>query len=347
MTEGAGDESKHEKELGGQLLAAVSRSFYLTLKALPRELREPISLAYLLARTADTIADTASVPAALRLECLDRFDALIRHNDAYAVAQLERLLRERFSPLQTDDAERRLMEKLADAMDWLGTMRGAAREAVLEVLERIIAGQRLDIERFPEDGELRSLRTAMELDDYTWRVAGCVGEFWTRLCASELAGAFEAGVTTEAMVEDGVRMGKGLQLINILRDIGKDLAMGRCYLPEEEWRGEGLADTQAVREKTMLLRPVWLAWADLCEAHLEAGLRYVCRLRQSKLRYATALPLMLAFGTLRKLRAATWPEVMKGVKISRLDVARLLAETVVTSRTVDGLQKQARRWLGR
>ena len=38
----------------------MSRSFYLTLKALPKELREPISLAYLLARTADTIADTAS-----------------------------------------------------------------------------------------------------------------------------------------------------------------------------------------------------------------------------------------------------------------------------------------------
>ncbi|MCA1964642.1 MAG: squalene/phytoene synthase family protein, partial [Prosthecobacter sp.] len=63
-------ESHHERELGGQLLASVSRSFYLTLKALPAELREPISLAYLLARTADTIADTAEAPAALRLECL-------------------------------------------------------------------------------------------------------------------------------------------------------------------------------------------------------------------------------------------------------------------------------------
>ena len=76
------DETHHERELGGQLLAAVSRSFYLTLKALPKELREPISLAYLLARTADTIADTASVSAEVRLDCLEHYRALVRGDSA-------------------------------------------------------------------------------------------------------------------------------------------------------------------------------------------------------------------------------------------------------------------------
>ena len=40
------------------LLRQVSRSFYLSLAILPRPLREPIGLAYLLARAADTVADT-------------------------------------------------------------------------------------------------------------------------------------------------------------------------------------------------------------------------------------------------------------------------------------------------
>ncbi|SVB50912.1 uncharacterized protein METZ01_LOCUS203766, partial [marine metagenome] len=39
------------------VLEGVSRSFYLTIRVLPKNLREPIGLAYLLARTADTIAD--------------------------------------------------------------------------------------------------------------------------------------------------------------------------------------------------------------------------------------------------------------------------------------------------
>ena len=49
------------------ILKSVSRSFYLTIRFLPRPLREPIGLAYLLARATDTIADTAEIPAAVRL----------------------------------------------------------------------------------------------------------------------------------------------------------------------------------------------------------------------------------------------------------------------------------------
>jgi farnesyl-diphosphate farnesyltransferase len=338
------DESVYEKELGGKLLASVSRSFYLTLKALPKELREPISLAYLLARTADTLADTAEVPESMRMECLRAFDGLIRVPDAGIETALSAKLKNEFAAFQSDAAEKRLMEVLSDSLAWLGTMRGAARVAVLEVLERIIAGQILDIERFPGDGHLRSLKTAEELDDYTWRVAGCVGEFWTQLCATELKDAFEVGVTAEAMVADGIHMGKALQLINILRDVGKDMKLGRCYLPEEMWRETGLVDVGALKSESQKLRPVWEHWAKVCDGHLEKGLRYVCRLKHGKLRYATALPLMLAFGTLKKLRAASWEEVLAGVKISRLDVAKLLTETLVTSRSESGLRAQAKRW---
>jgi farnesyl-diphosphate farnesyltransferase len=340
------EESVYEKELGGKLLASVSRSFYLTLKALPKELREPISLAYLLARTADTLADTAEVPETLRMACLRAFDELIRHPNAEGEARLAVKLREEFAPLQSDAAEKRLMEVLRESLAWLGTMRGEARVAVLEVLARIIAGQILDIERFPGDGRLRSLQTAAELDDYTWRVAGCVGEFWTRLCESELTDAFEVGVTAEEMVADGIAMGKALQLINILRDVGKDMKLGRCYLPEAMWRELGIAGVEEIPKDSQKLRPVWEHWAKVCDGHLEKGLRYVCRLGHGKLRYATALPLMLAFGTLKKLRVASWEQVLAGVKISRLDVARLLTETLVTSRSEAGLRAQAKRWGG-
>ncbi len=49
----------------GPLLKGVSRSFYLTLRILPAGMRDPVGLAYLLARAAGTIADTgADSPAA-------------------------------------------------------------------------------------------------------------------------------------------------------------------------------------------------------------------------------------------------------------------------------------------
>lgn len=326
------DESHHEKELGGKLLSSVSRSFYLTLKALPRELREPISLAYLLARTADTIADTAAVPAPTRLECLDQFENLVLADDRPAEAALAAVLEAHLRPHQTDDAEAVLMQRFSDALAWLRTMHG--RPGVLHniraVLKTIIHGQRLDIQRFPGDGHVHSLQTAAELDDYTYLVAGCVGEFWTKLCFTELADAFVDGVTLGQASEWGIRFGKGLQLVNILRDLGKDARLGRCYLPREEWSAAGLTLAE-IEADPVSLRPVWRQWLPVCEAHLQEGLRYVQSLRHGKLRYATALPLLLAAGTVSQLKRASDAELRQGVKVSRLEVTALLARVAMSN----------------
>ncbi len=87
----------------------------------------------------------------------------------------------------------------------------------------------LDLERFGRHGtstststSIRALPTSGDLDEYTYLVAGCVGEFWTRI-------VFRAHVRNfserhePAMLALGVQYGKGLQLINILRDVGSDL----------------------------------------------------------------------------------------------------------------------------
>ena len=54
-------------QLNYALLQSVSRSFYLTLRILPAAVRPQIGLAYLLARTTDTIADTELVSLEQRL----------------------------------------------------------------------------------------------------------------------------------------------------------------------------------------------------------------------------------------------------------------------------------------
>ncbi len=331
------DESHHERELGGQLLASVSRSFYLTLKALPQELREPISLAYLLARTADTIADTASVPAEVRLRCLEQFRGLVLSEQAGDQSlQLAESLRRDFQPAQTDEAERRLMERFEEALAWLRTMKGAALHAIRQVLDHIITGQVLDIQRFPSDGQLRSLKTPAELEEYTWLVAGCVGEFWTEMCASELPASLNDSVSVAQMTEWGAEFGKGLQLINILRDVGEDIQDGRCYLPEEEWHALNLT-LEGVQQKHARLRPLWEAWLKRCRQYLTSGLAYVQHVNDGKLRYATALPLMIGIKTVVKMEKADWEQVLKGVKVSRMEIAMLLAETALACRTPEGV----------
>lgn len=340
------DESSHERALGGRLLASVSRSFYLTLKALPKVVREPISLAYLLARTADTIADTAAVSADVRLQCLTRFqDLVLGPANEEEEKSLGILFQGRFCPHQTDESEAHLMAHFREAIAWLRAVTPAQLNAIRAVLERIIEGQMQDIRRFPDDGRLRALGTPGELDDYTWLVAGCVGEFWTRLCLSDVPKAFNPGANADRLIENGIRYGKGLQLINILRDLPEDLATGRCYLPETEIAGLGRSLVD-VRLSPKVLDPLRSKWLIQCEESLAHGLEYVSEIADGKLRYATALPLLIGVRTAALLRAASWETLTAGVKVSRLEMARLLADTAIACRDAARMRKLYERLQG-
>jgi phytoene/squalene synthetase len=73
----------------GPILKDVSRSFYLTLKVLPRPIRAQIGLAYLLARAADTISDTQVLSPSHRLEALVRFREFIQQKEYQEESFLE------------------------------------------------------------------------------------------------------------------------------------------------------------------------------------------------------------------------------------------------------------------
>ena len=66
--------------------------------------------------------------------------------------------------------------------DWTSIPRDIER--MLECLETIVGGQIMDLERFgpANEGEtISALVDNAEMDDYTYRVAGCVGVFWTKM----------------------------------------------------------------------------------------------------------------------------------------------------------------------
>src|ERR1017187_10481469 len=90
------------------LLKATSRSFYLTLRVLPARMRPQIGLAYLLARTTDTIADTEIVPLAQGLDGLKNPRDRIPGGPSAPLNSRD-LARQQGSP-----AEKLLLEKVED-----------------------------------------------------------------------------------------------------------------------------------------------------------------------------------------------------------------------------------------
>jgi farnesyl-diphosphate farnesyltransferase len=303
------------------LLKATSRSFYLTLRVLPARVRPQIGLAYLLARTTDTIADTEIVPFAQRLDALQKLrERIVGQNSA--PLNFGELARQQGSP-----AEKLLLEQTEDSLALLQTFSPADLKLVRDVLATITSGQELDLRRFANASaeKIIALETDAELDDYAYRVAGCVGGFWTKICRAHLFP--NAKLDEEQFIADGIRFGKGLQLVNILRDLPADFKNGRCYLSTERL-------DKAKLFPEVLFSPVngekflklYREYLDKAESHLAAGWRYTNTLPfpQFRVRLACAWPILIGMKTIKKLRAASVIELQQRVKISRGEVGEII-----------------------
>lgn len=318
------------------LLRDVSRSFYLTLRVLPRGIRPQIGLAYLLARATDTIADTQAVPIGGRLAALDQLRRRILGQSAAAL-NFTAFVSDRTGTGAADSptaAETVLLARIEDALAVLDRFDPNDRQRIRDVLTTITAGQELDLRCF-EGGSATNiigLQTDADLDDYTYRVAGCVGEFWTHMCRTHL---FPRVTIDDAqLLSDGVRFGKGLQLVNILRDLPRDLRNGRCYLPLEQLRTAGLAPADLLQpEAISRVQPIYNLWIERAEAHLAAGWSYTNALPygQFRVRQACAWPLLIGARTLKLLREGNPLDPAHRIKTTRREVRALMVRSLCTS----------------
>ncbi len=312
--------SQTQEQLLGPLLKAVSRSFYLTLRVLPAKIRPQIGLAYLLARTTDTIADTELVPLELRLSSLRDL------RERIAGRSEKRLDLGKITDAQSLPAERTLLQQCEASLALMGMLSPDDRKRLLEVLEIITSGQELDLRRFAGASKenVIALQKEEELDDYTYRVAGCVGEFWTRMCRAHLFPG--AKVDDAFLLTNGVRFGKGLQLVNILRDLPADLRQGRCYLPEEKLNALGLKPADLLRPASEpRMRPLYDKYLDRAQEYLQAGWAYTLALPGGcmRVRLGCALPILIGWETLKLLRRGKILEPVPRIKLSRQEVRRL------------------------
>jgi farnesyl-diphosphate farnesyltransferase len=313
------------------LLKQSSRSFYVSLSVLPRPLRGPVGLAYLLARAADTIADTRALPPADRLRQL----AVVR--GALDVPQAPRL-RDIAEALQVGRSvawERELIAGLPECHALLWQAETDDRERIRGLLHLLIQGMQRELELFPgeEEGRIVALETREDLLRHTYYAAGCVGEFWTGMGVAHCPGLRHWNV--QRLARQGVRFGQGLQLTNILRDLARDLRIGRCYLPRQDLARHGLApegllDPAASPRLQPLLEELIRLTLD-CYADGKAYTLAVPR-REFRLRLACAWPLLIGLATLARIRRE--PGLLnpaKPIKIRRAEVYGILARSTAVA----------------
>ena len=325
------------------LLTSVSRSFGLSLRLLPPEVRPVISLAYLLARTSDTLADAAHVSVTNRVEALQTLLTQLAAPCSPAALPLHT-----FQQAQLPDAELTLLTQWPNCLNALAQLPSTDQESIRRVLTPIGEGQLLDLQRGLQP--LATLATENDLDTYTWQVAGCVGRFWTDCLRSHLPHTLCLPV--EEMQALGEHYGQGLQRLNILLDAAQDLHNGRCYFPVQSLQKLGLSPqqlqqaSQAHDTATLArLAPLQVQWFDQVEHALRDGLRYSCALTNWRLRLASALPALVGAASLHLLRQQSTASLRRRLKWPRAALHKHLLLLMLQGARPRALQQQFERLL--
>jgi len=107
-------------------------------------------------------------------------------------------------------------------------------ELTIEPFEDMIKGMVMDLDqnRFANFDELYL---------YCYRVAGTVGLMMMPVMGTA------PGVSFEKALEPALALGVGLQLTNILRDVGEDRVRQRIYLPQEDLRRFGVSEASLLK----------------------------------------------------------------------------------------------------
>jgi farnesyl-diphosphate farnesyltransferase len=318
------------------ILPEVSRTFALSIRVLPGDLRRAVLAAYLLCRIADTVEDEPVLAAPEKAELLDLLLA------AFADPAARAAFVSRAGALAGQPAHVRLARHAGDVFALHDAVPEASRRRVEHWVREMVVGMRKFVLLYPRGIRIQ---TVEEYREYCYYVAGTVGYMLTDLWREH---APSIGAPTYEVLRARARdFGEALQTVNILKDVAQDAEHeNSIYIPEHALRAQGsshatiLAADLRQANHAVIRQMVEGAWTNL--AHALEYLLLIPR-RAVSIRVFCALPLLFAYATLRELTRSTAMLTPGGtVKITRREVKALLVAGPLAV-----LSNRATRWLVR
>lgn len=256
-----------------EVLAQTSRTFVIPISRLEGSLNHVVMAAYLCMRSIDEIEDHPNLPKEDKIRLLRTVGEQILN------------IGTPLSPLFAD-LEDVLPEVTVRIDDWLTLIPSEISDSVRFFVSKMAFGMASWTERN------WVVRTEEDLDDYTYYVAGLVGELLSTLWK------WHDGIDTDANL--AVSFGRGLQAVNIIRNRSEDQDRGVSFYPEG-W----------TQERMIVYAKQQLALAD----------EYISSIEPKHIYEFCSIPLALAYGTLRVIEN-------KQEKLKREEVIRIV-DTII------------------
>ncbi len=260
-----------------RVLKATSRTFYIPITFLQKDLKTAVATAYLMMRAIDEIEDheNAEVTNDIKFSLLTKVSSLLKEPIFNEQKYFELL-----APVK-----QYMPEVTLRLGDWIRLIpsgaEGIVKNATSEMAEGMGKWAKANFQ----------VHTKEDLDDYTYYVAGLVGVMLSELWE------WNAGIKTDR--ELAIGYGRGLQIVNILRNEQEDLQeRGVSFVPDG-WTRANLF--------------------EYAEENLNKADRYMEDIHKRSIKLFCRLPLALAHKTLDALKQG------KG-KMTREEVERTVEE---------------------
>lgn len=235
------------------LLKENARTLYLSAKIMPRGQRQKFTVAYLLCRIADTIADTPILPLKDRIYFISNYPNLVKTQDKELLAKYLAL------NLQIDkkyEKEITLLENLPLCLGAYTNLDNRAQADTWEVVCAVSSAMEWDLNYFADEDLtylLKAVPSDKETIDYCAHMGGAPGVFWAKLLLN--------GKENQKFIDDAQKIGMALQITNILKDTASDLKLGRIYLPITDLTKHSLMPQDLHEKKNYkLFLPIVYKW---------------------------------------------------------------------------------------
>ncbi|GIO23314.1 squalene/phytoene synthase family protein [Oceanobacillus sp. J11TS1] len=240
-----------------KVLKQTSRTFYIPIKLLNKTLRKTVGSAYLCMRAVDEIEDHEEMDAEVKKHLLIETSRLLKE-DVFP--------REAYQQLVAPH-ENELPEVTLRLADWIDFCPEAIQQKVKESTSEMAEGMAKWVEKE------WNVETKEDLDEYTYYVAGLVG-----VMLSDIWDWYDGTKTDRDLA---IGYGRGLQAVNILRNMDEDAERGVGFFPND-WSTKEM-----------------FAYA---EANLQKADEYMTQISTKNILLFCRIPLALAHKTLNALK---------------------------------------------
>jgi len=296
------------------MLPKVSRTFAPTIRMLPKGLNSIVTVAYLLCRVADTVEDSEDLSIDVKKELLNNYISIFKDKNSRSLEQFMTGI----NALPPTTPDEQLVYNLPRILNVFNTFSPIFKKHIGQWVVEMSVGMKKYAQAAMRK-KFSFLGTMNELDEYMYYVAGTVGYLLT-----ELFSFYSNKITPPIRKKLNLlaeSFGKGLQMVNIIRDMTTDLRRGQSYIPEELLQKYQL-NRKTIFEKQNADKAQQLFNELIQNAvkHLDKAIDYILLLPKEErgIRMFCMLPVFWAMRTLQKIHENTLALLgHEKVKVSR------------------------------